>query len=174
MQLLWNLALYYRDQEIFDIAEQKYQELVKGPEILKSLIQLALVTQQEKRYTQSEAQYRRLIKSCSKSWGMEDPQTLIAMHNRASVLRYQNETSIEKELLFRQVCDSGHKILGPHEDLRIKSLQFLANHLVDLGKDEEAKPLITRLPARFRRPMCPGRVWRCLTGSGWTLRRGLE
>ncbi len=150
LDTLWNIALAYRDTEQFELAEAKYRHLLDlqckvigpaGRKTLKTLMQLSWVLQQQKKYAESEENYRKLLRVLSEDPGpeMEKPldQTMV-MNNLASVLKYQDNLSEEAEDLLREVYDTRSEDLGPEHPLSMKSLWFLAGHLRDRGKEEEA------------------------------------
>ena len=150
LQTLWNLALTYREQEDFLKAEAKYVQLariqsrilgVDDPRTLDSLMQLAWVLQQQQKYAQAEERYLFLLEALRRGPGLEDPITLMIMNNLASVLKYQDNESEEATSLLRQVYETRSKILGPDSDLAKKSMEFLADHLRDLGQHQEAEIL---------------------------------
>ena len=108
---------------------------------LDSLIQLAWVLQQQRKYTQAEERYRFLLEARQEALGPEHPLTLMIMNNLASVLKYQDNESEETTALLRQVYETRSKILGPDSDLAKGSMWFLADHLRDLGQHAEAESL---------------------------------
>ena len=153
LSTLWNLALCYRDLEQFELAEAKYQELVdihsevNGPEseeALESLVQLSWVLQQQKNYAASEKNYRKVLKARLVGLGPEDPLTLMIMNNLSSVLDYQNKCCEESTTLQRHVYETRSRVLGPMHELSMKSLKFLAEHLYDQGKSDDADALLEK------------------------------
>lgn len=67
--------------------------------------------------------------------------TLIIMNNLSSVLKYQNKCCEESTTLQRHVYETRSRVLGPTHELSMKSLKFLADHLEDQGKNDEADAL---------------------------------
>ena len=154
-QTLWNLALTYREQEQFLDAEAKYMQLmgirskvlgVEHPSTLECLFQLAWVLQQQKKYAHAEDRYRSLLEARHKDLGPEHEITLRIMNNLASVLKDQDERSEETTRLLRHVHKTRSRILGPDSSLAQKSMLFLADHLRDLGQDEEAEIVCKQRP----------------------------
>lgn len=150
LQTLWNLALTYREQEDFLNAEAKYVQLAgiqsrilgaDDPKTLDSLMQLAWVLQQQQKYAQAEERYLSLLEALRKGPGLEDPITLMTMNNLASVLKYQDNESEEATSLLRHVYEARSKTFAPDSELAKKSMEFLADHLRDLGQHEEAEIL---------------------------------
>lgn len=150
LDTLWNQALCYRDLEQFELAEARYKELVdihsevNGPEsdaALESLLQLSWVLQQQKKYGASEENYRKVLKARLVGLGPEDLLTLMVMNNLSSVLKYQDNCCEETTILQRHVYATRSRLLGPTHELSMKSLKFLADHLQDQGKNDEADAL---------------------------------
>ena len=150
LSTLWNLALCYRNLEQFELAEAKYQELVDihsevhGPEsdaALESLVQLSWILQQQKKYAASEESYRKVLKARLVGLGPEHPLTLMIMNNLSSVLKYQDKCCEETTILQRHVYETRSRVLGLTHELSMNSLKFLADHLEDQGKSEEADAL---------------------------------
>ena len=111
------------------------------PGTLDSLIQLAWVLQQQRKYAQAEERYRFLLEARQEALGPEHPLTLMIMNNLASVLKYQDNESEATTALLRQVYETRSKVLGPDSDLAKGSMWFLADHLRDLGQHAEAESL---------------------------------
>ena len=150
LDTLWNLALCYRDLEQFELAEAKFQELVDihsevhGPEsdaALDSLVQLSWALQQQKKYAESEENYRKALKTRLLGLGPENPMTLMIMNNLSSVLKYQDKCCEEITILQCHVYETRSRVLGSTHELSIRSLKFLADHLQDQGKNDEADAL---------------------------------
>ena len=150
LQTLWNLALAYREQQDYMNAEAKFGQLVglqskilgaDHPRTLDSLMQLAWVLQQRQEYAQSEERYRFLLNARRQDLGSEHPLTLMVMNNLASVLKYQDNASDETTALLHQVYETRSRTLGRDSDLAKHSMSFLADHLRDLGRLEEAEIL---------------------------------
>lgn len=148
LSVLWNLAMCYLKSDRLEETEPRFKTSVDtkarilgrdDPEVLESLVQLAWVQQQLKKYVEPEKNYRRLLASPTNNAGREDPFTLMLINNLASVLNYQGKNE-EAETLFPRVYTMRSKVLGPDNPLLRHCLQCLAD-LHDIGKREDAASL---------------------------------
>ncbi|KAG8527609.1 uncharacterized protein KY384_007762 [Bacidia gigantensis] len=147
LSALWNMALCHRDARNLEAAADWFQTLTNiryekdsanQQNILESLVQLSWVQQQLQRYVESEQNYRKSVEMYRQLHGADDSITLLATHNLASVLKYQDNTSEEAEIIARIAYEGRKKVLGLDDPATQNTLLLLTNHLVDMGKLAEA------------------------------------
>ena len=143
-QLLFNLALTYRELKHYEIADSTFSELVEiqsgtlgkdHPSTLDCMMQHAWVLQQRQKYVQAEDRYRFLLETRGKSLGPEHWNTLMITYNLAIMLKCQNDALSEEAItLFRRVLDIEPKALAPdNEELKGVSV-VLVDHLRDCAR----------------------------------------
>lgn len=117
-------------------------------DMLDILLQISWAQQQQEKYVESEQNYRLLHRMVSEpqelgeKWS-KDPTTILDY--LASVLKCQDNLSEEASTILWEVYTTRREELGPEHSISMKSLRFLAEHLEDQGKDEEAYQLFKRL-----------------------------
>jgi tetratricopeptide (TPR) repeat protein len=146
------LAVLYKNQSKYELAEVRYQQVLEiyeqqlGPEHPSTagcLNNLAVLCRTQGKYEQAELLSQRALAICEKALGPEHPHTARNLNNLAKLYCKQGKYD-QAESLFQRALAIRKKWLGPEHPSTATSLDNLGRLYNAQGKYDQAEPLHQR------------------------------